>query len=201
MGLDYEEEIPIIGIISRLADQKGFDLLFECRDRLMNMGARFVILGTGDKKYHDYFSELRERYTDRIGLLLGFDNALAHLIEAGSDFFLMPSRYEPCGLNQMYSLKYGTFPIVRGVGGLEDTILDLDVDRENGNGFKFYDYHHEELLKTIERALRFYREEKELEKYIKRIMGFDFSWTASARKYIALYEKLLGRDNRISQIF
>lgn len=201
MGLTYEENTPVIGIISRLTDQKGFDLLFELKDRIMNIGAKFVILGTGDKRYHDYFTELKERYPDKIGLLLGFDNTLAHLIEAGSDFFLMPSRYEPCGLNQMYSLRYGTFPIVRGVGGLEDTIVDIDADRDSGNGFKFYDYNSEELLKTIERALRFYREEEEIEKYIKRIMKLDFSWAVSAKKYVALYEKLLGRDSRISQIF
>ncbi|MGC8928186.1 MAG: glycogen synthase GlgA [Myxococcota bacterium] len=201
MGLKYEENRAVIGIISRLADQKGFDLLFELRDRLLNLGAKFVILGTGDKKYHDHFTELKKRYPDTIGLLLGFDNTLAHLIEAGSDFFLMPSRYEPCGLNQMYSLRYGTFPIVRGVGGLDDTIIDLDADRERGNGFKFYEYSADELLKTIERALRFYREERDIEKYIRRIMEFDFSWTVSAKKYIALYEKLLGRDNRISQLF
>jgi len=201
MGLKYDDKIPVIGIISRLADQKGFDLLFECKDRLMNIDAKFVILGTGDKKYHDHFTELKNRYPDRIGLLLGFDNTLAHLIEAGSDFFLMPSRYEPCGLNQMYSLRYGTFPIVRGVGGLEDTIIDLDADRNNGNGFKFYEYKYEEFLKTIERALSFYRTEKDIEKYINRIMQLDFSWSVSAKKYLALYEKLLGRDNRISQIF
>ncbi len=201
MGLQYNARIPVIGIISRLADQKGFDLLFECKDRLTDLNAQFVILGTGDKKYHDYFSELKNRYPDKIGLLLGFDNSLAHLIEAGSDFFLMPSRYEPCGLNQMYSLRYGTFPIVRGVGGLDDTIADLDADRENGNGFKFYDYKYEELLNTVERALNFYNTEKEIDKYIKRIMKQDFSWTVSARKYLSLYEKLLGRDNRISQIF
>jgi len=201
MGLNYDKKTPVIGIISRLTDQKGFDLLFECGDNLMKMGAQFVILGTGDKKYHDYFSELKVRYPNNIGLLLGFDNALAHLIEAGSDFFLMPSRYEPCGLNQMYSLKYGTFPIVRSVGGLEDTIIDLDSDRVNGNGFKFYEYSHSELSKTLERALRFYREEKNRDNYIKRIMKLDFSWSRSAKKYIALYEKLLGRDNRISQIF
>jgi starch synthase len=201
MGLKYEENKPVIGIISRLADQKGFDLLFELQDRLMNLGAQFVILGTGDKKYHDHFTALKDRYPDKIGLLLGFDNALAHLIEAGSDFFLMPSRYEPCGLNQMYSLRYGTFPIVRAVGGLDDTIIDLDQDRERGNGFKFYNYNSEELLKTLERALSFYKNEKDINKYIKRIMELDFSWTVSAKKYIALYEKLLGRDNRISQLF
>jgi len=201
MGLQSDGKTPIIGIISRLADQKGFDLLFECKDKLMSINARFVILGTGDKKYHDHFTELKNRYPDRIGLLLGFDNTLAHLIEAGSDFFLMPSRYEPCGLNQMYSLRYGTFPIVRGVGGLEDTIIDLDADRTNGNGFKFYDYRADELLKTIERALNFYNTEKDIETYIKRIMKLDFSWKVSAKKYIALYEKLLGRDNRLSQIF
>ncbi|MCX7943818.1 MAG: glycogen synthase GlgA [Deltaproteobacteria bacterium] len=201
MGLDYSDNTPVIGIISRLADQKGFDLLFELNERLVNTGAKFVILGTGDKKYHEHFIGLKNKSPDRIGLLLGFDNALAHLIEAGSDFFLMPSKYEPCGLNQMYSLRYGTFPIVRGVGGLDDTIIDLDLDKERGNGFKFYNYNPEELLKTIERALRFYREEKDIERYIKRIMELDFSWTVSAKKYTALYEKLLGKDDRISQLF
>ncbi len=201
MGIKSEEDIPLIGIISRLADQKGFDLLFELKDRLINIGANFVILGTGDKKYHEHFTDLKNRYPNKIGLLLGFDNTLAHLIEAGSDFFLMPSRYEPCGLNQMYSLRYGTFPIVRGVGGLDDTIIDLDTDRVNGNGFKFYEYTSEELLKTIERALNFYKTEKNIEKDICRIMKLDFSWQVSAKKYIALYEKLLGKDSRISQLF
>lgn len=201
MGLQYKEKVPVIGMISRLADQKGFDLLFECKDRLTDLDAQFVILGNGDKKYHDYLTELANRYPEKIGLLLGFDNELAHLIEAGSDFFLMPSRYEPCGLNQLYSLRYGTFPIVRGVGGLDDTVIDLDSDRSEGNGFKFYDYNYEELLKTIKRALLFYNTEKSIDQYIRRIMQQDFSWAVSAKKYITLYEKLIKRDSRESQSF
>ena len=124
MGLPFHEKTPVIGIISRLADQKGFDLIDEVLDDLIALNIQLVVLGTGEKKYHDLFERTQKKYPQKVAVALTFNNDLAHLIEAGSDMFLMPSRYEPCGLNQLYSLRYGTIPIVRATGGLDDTIED-----------------------------------------------------------------------------
>jgi len=185
------KQIPLIGMISRLADQKGFDLLAEIKDDLMKLDLKLVILGTGEKKYHDLLTGLAKRYPKRLRVNLVFDNKLAHLIEAGADMFLMPSRYEPCGLNQLYSLKYGTVPIVRETGGLADTIQDYDPETKEGTGFVFKDYHPEELLAAIKRALEVYKEKEKWKKLMLSGMQKDFSWEASAKKYVQLYGKAL----------
>jgi starch synthase len=148
-----------------------------------------VILGTGEKKYHDLLSELEKKYPKKLKVNLAFDNKLAHLIEAGADMFLMPSRYEPCGLNQLYSLKYGTVPIVRETGGLADTILDYNPKTEEGTGFVFKDYDLDELLKVIKRALEVYQKKEKWQTLMLSGMKKDFSWKASAEKYVQLYKK------------
>ena len=198
MGLPaVKKDIPIIGIISRLADQKGFDLIAEVADEILALNLQIVILGTGDKKYHDLFTALHEKYPKKIAISLGFDNALAHLIEAGSDMFLMPSRYEPCGLNQMYSLKYGTIPIVRETGGLADTIENANPTKGTGNGFVFRNYDAKELLKTIKFALEVYRDKGVWEIMMLRGMRQDFSWAASAAKYVEVYREAIARKTPV----
>ena len=140
MGLPVDAKIPVIGIVSRLADQKGFDLLAEIAPQLLRKRVQLVVLGSGDAKYQELFRQLAQKWHKRLAVHIGFDNALAHTIEAGSDMFVMPSRYEPCGLNQIYSLRYGTIPIVRATGGLQDTITTFDPATGSGTGFKFTDY-------------------------------------------------------------
>ena len=187
------KDVPIIGVISRLADQKGFDLLAQVADELLSLDLQIVILGTGDKKYHELFTELQLKYPRKLSLTLGFDNELAHLIEAGSDMFLMPSRYEPCGLNQMYSLKYGTVPIVRETGGLADTIENVNPARGTGNGFTFRNYDSREMLNAVKFALEVYRDKNVWAEIMRRGMRQNFSWEASAQKYIELYQKAITR--------
>lgn len=185
------EDIPLIGMISRLADQKGFDLISEIADELMGLDLQMVILGTGDRRYHELFEKLATRYPTKIGVNLTFNNELAHLIEAGSDMFLMPSRYEPCGLNQLYSLRYGTVPIVRATGGLADTIRNYDPATGEGSGFVFEQYASVDLLDAVQRALKTYRMKETWGQIMRRGMTADFSWAASAKKYMDLYAKAL----------
>jgi starch synthase len=184
-------DVPVIGIISRLADQKGFDLIAEVADDLLALDLQIVLLGTGDQKYHELFAELHKKYPKKIAVFLEFNNQLAHLIEAGSDMFLMPSRYEPCGLNQMYSLRYGTIPIVRKTGGLADTIENANPIKGEGNGFVFKNYSSKEMLNAVKFALEVYREKDVWEIMMLRGMRQDFSWDASAGKYIELYKKAI----------
>jgi len=188
--LPVRDDVPLIGIISRLADQKGFDILLESFDEVMSLPLQVVLLGTGQKFYHDAFAEMHKKYKKKFGLFLGFDNALAHQIEAGSDFFLMPSRFEPCGLNQLYSLRYGTVPIVRATGGLADTIIDIDRNPIAGNGFSFTRYDEDALVDTIRRAVTRYERKEGWEDIIVRVMTSDISVEASARKYLELYQSL-----------
>jgi starch synthase len=176
-------------MISRLADQKGFDLLYEIADKLMSLEVRLIILGTGEQKYHIFLSELEKKYPDKVRIYLKYDNKLAHLIEAGADIFLMPSRYEPCGLNQMYSLRYGTVPVVRETGGLADTIQDYDSQNQKGTGFVFKDYNGAELLSAIKRGLVLFKNRTAWKNLMLQGMEKDFSWEASAKKYIQLYNK------------
>ncbi|MDD3642959.1 MAG: glycogen/starch synthase [Candidatus Krumholzibacteria bacterium] len=190
-GLSPGKE-PVIGIVSRLVDQKGFDILSEAFPRLMELGVKFAILGTGQQKYHELYTEMASEHPERFGVRLEFNNRLAHLVEAGSDFFLMPSRYEPCGLNQMYSLRYGTVPIVRATGGLRDTITDLDTG-SGGNGFTFEEYTPSALLDAVRRAVKFFGDSKRVREVRARIMREDHSWENSAREYVALYERARGR--------
>lgn len=189
--LHYDPLIPVIGIISRLADQKGFDLIARVLEKIAKLKVQMVILGTGDQKYHDLFSQAAKKYPDKFSVQLTFNNQLAHQIEAGSDFFLMPSRYEPCGLNQMYSFMYGTVPIVRATGGLADTVKDVNQHPKDGTGFTFKDYDAKEMLVTIKRALDYYQDRSRWRKLQIRGMSQDFSWLKSAKKYVEIYELAL----------
>jgi starch synthase len=186
---------PVIGIISRLADQKGFDILAEISDKLLSLDLKMVILGTGDEKYHELFRKMAKKYPEKISVNLRFDNPLAHLIEAGADMFLMPSRYEPCGLNQLYSLKYGTVPIVRETGGLADTIQDHNPNTGEGTGFVFKNYDSDELLTVVKRALQVYQDKEVWTRLMRNGMQKDFSWQASARKYEELYHIALQKQS------
>ncbi|MEA2063560.1 MAG: glycogen synthase GlgA, partial [Gemmatimonadota bacterium] len=157
MGLPARPRVPLFGMVTRLAEQKGFDLLAGSAGKLMALDIQLVILGTGDERYEKLVGELCGRYPENIACRIAFDNGLSHLVQAGSDFFLMPSRYEPCGLSQIYSLKYGTIPVVRATGGLDDTVIDVRTDPERGTGFKFDDYSPEALVNVLADAVSFYR--------------------------------------------
>ncbi|MDD2680423.1 MAG: glycogen synthase GlgA [Candidatus Omnitrophica bacterium] len=180
--LPLKKDVPLIGIVSRLAEQKGFDILAEGIDEICKMGIQMVILGTGDLKYHEVMQEMVAKYPKVISLNLRFDDPLAHKIYAGSDIFLMPSRYEPCGLGQLISLRYGTIPLVFKTGGLADTV-------NSENGFIFSNYSKLALIKTIRRALAAFKDKKEWEALVKNAMRCNFSWDASAKKYLELYAK------------
>jgi len=191
-GLDFNPDIPIIGMISRLDDNKGFDLFKKAFKEIMSLDVQLVLLGTGEKKYQKFFEEAEMKYENKFSCFIGFDEDLAHLIEAGSDMFLMPSKYEPCGLNQMYSLVYGTLPIVRKTGGLADTVTNYNPKDKTGNGFVFTKYDSAELIKTIKTALKYYNEDKKTwEKLMKSGMKTNFSWLSSAKNYVNLYKDIL----------
>jgi starch synthase len=185
--------VPLVGMISRLADQKGFDLILEKAEQILALDLQLVILGTGQKEYHRMLQQLQKKHPRQVGVALTFDNRLAHQIEAGADMFLMPSRYEPCGLNQMYSLRYGTIPVVRATGGLADTIADVDEDPSGGNGFVFREYRSEEMVSAIDRAVRAYADQAAWQVLVERAMSCDFSWARSAEKYQQLYHRALER--------
>jgi starch synthase len=184
-----DAKLPVIGIVSRFAAQKGFDLISQIMDRLAREDMIVVALGAGDKTYEEMFLRLNKQFPNKIAVKVAYDNALAHKIEAGADTFLMPSRYEPCGLNQIYSLKYGTVPIVRATGGLDDTIEPWDARTSKGTGFKFTEYNGESLLLTIKQALQCYRDQTSWQVLMRNGMNKDFSWNASAREYVKVYEK------------
>jgi starch synthase len=187
-GLPQRPDVPLIGIISRLADQKGFDLIGGIIDPLMqHVDCQFVLLGTGDQKYHEMFSHLSARYSDKMGVFLTFNGPLAQRIYAGSDMFLMPSRYEPCGLGQLLSLRYGSVPIVRATGGLADTVSDYDPQSGTGNGFVFEDYDPMALYAALVRACETFHHQEVWKELMWRGMSADYSWASSARKYVELY--------------
>jgi len=188
-GLSHDHlERPLIGIVSRFADQKGFDLIAEKAHELMREGLVLVVLGTGERKYEDLFRALAAAYPGRVGVKIAYDNAMAHKVEAGADIFLMPSRYEPSGLNQMYSLKYGTVPIVRATGGLDDSIEPFDVEHGTGTGFKFKEYSGDALLYAVRQALHHYMDERIWKRIQLNGMAKDFSWKGPAAEYAKLYE-------------
>ena len=191
-GLDILPDMPVLGCVTRLVDQKGMDLLAEAADKIVTLGAGIVILGSGSNEYNRLFSSLAARHPRNIHVSLDFNDDLAHKIEAGADIFVMPSRYEPCGLNQMYSLKYGTIPVVRATGGLDDVIVDFDSDMEKGNGFKFGPPTSEALFKAVKRAVELYHRKDAWEKLVIRAMKCDFSWARSAEKYLSLYRNMIG---------
>lgn len=188
--LPFDETLPVIGIVSRLVDQKGFDLISDVLDKIVSLQCQLVVLGTGEKKYQTFFKEAMKTYPKNVAAFFTFDEEMAHLIEAGSDIFLMPSLYEPCGLNQMYSLRYGTVPVVRNTGGLADTIIDFVREPEKGNGFVFDAYESNAMLNAIENAIKTFKDEKTWRKIQKRGMKADFSWGLAAENYVKLYQKL-----------
>ncbi len=191
-GLDpSKSETPILAMISRLADQKGFDLVAQVLPQLMARGdVMVVILGTGEERYHRWLEKEAPRYPGRLGVKIAFNNQLAHLMEAGADMFLMPSRYEPCGLNQIYSMKYGTIPVGRATGGLKDTIIPVNPKTGEGTGFLFEEYTAEAFLKALHTALADYENKKLWKKIMQNAMAQDFSWKVSARAYLDLYKRL-----------
>ncbi len=193
LGLRQSKDPPLIGIVSRLVGQKGFHIVAEFIDDLLsNNHVQFVILGAGDNKLEEFFGALSQRFPGKAGVYIGYDNELAHLIEAGSDFFLMPSLYEPCGLNQMYSLKYGTLPIVRATGGLNDTVENYNQETGEGTGFKFHEPSPVAAFNTIIWALDTYNHRRHhMEKLIRNAMEQYFSWDDSALEYIKLYRRAL----------
>ena len=184
-----DPKLPVIGIVSRFAAQKGFDLISQVMDRLAREEMILVVLGTGDKPYEEMFLRLHKQFPNKIAVKVAYDNALAHKIEAGADMFLMPSRYEPSGLNQIYSLKYGTVPIVRATGGLDETIEPWDARTGKGTGFKFHEYNGESLLLTLKAALQAYRDEASWQVLMRNGMEKDFSWSTSAKEYVKVYER------------
>ena len=180
---------PVVPQIARMVDQKGFDLLAAVADELPRLGATFVLLGSGERQYEDLWLALAARYPEQIGVHIGFDEPLAHLIEAGSDLFLMPSRFEPSGLNQMYSLRYGTVPLVHATGGLFDTVRNFDPVTRTGTGFAFDDYSPQALIGTLRWALGVFMDRQTWRAIQAAGMQQDHSWEASARKYADVYER------------
>ena len=197
-GIKPDENIPLIGIVSRMVAQKGFDIFADAINELMSLDAQWIILGSGEDRFEELFRKLSNLLPGKVGTYIGYNNELSHLIEAGADIFLMPSRYEPCGLNQIYSLKYGTVPIVRKTGGLADTVKDWDEQNhfgfKDGNGFSFYDYSGYALYKSVERAVNVFKHKDIWRKIQTNGMKLDFSWTRSAEKYLELYK--LAVENR-----
>jgi len=194
-------EVPVIGLISRLVDQKGLDLIAETIDELMAQEIQFVVLGSGERYYEQLFESIRARYPDKMGVYIGFNAILAQRIYAGADMFLMPSRFEPCGLGQLISLRYGTIPIVRFTGGLADTVHDYNPATGSGNGFGFSEYKGQALLDTVSRALQLYREQPEQWlRLVKNAMELDFSWARSGVEYLQLYQEAMNKRLALRQI-
>jgi starch synthase len=192
-ALPIRDKSLVIGVVSRLADQKGWDLIEAAADKLFAMNVQMIVLGTGDQKYHVLLEKLEEKYPDQVKAFLTFDDKLAHWIEAGADAFLMPSMYEPCGLNQMYSLRYGTVPIVRKVGGLADTVIDYDHVTKTGTGFVFEEYTPAAMLEAISRAVELFQGRRAWTRLMKNGIAMDFSWNQSALLYAELFESLTAR--------
>jgi len=191
LGLPVESDTALVGMISRLTAQKGFDLVEKIFDRLMERRLQVIVLGSGEPRYEHFLTSAARSFPDQVAVRTGFDEPLAHQIEAGADIFLMPSFYEPCGLNQMFSLKYATIPIVRAVGGLKDTVEDYHSEKSAGTGFVFEPYDPGALLETVDRALHVFHQKKAWTALRRRAMSADFSWDRSAQAYSNLYERLL----------
>lgn len=191
-GLRVRLTTPVVGMVSRLAAQKGFDIVAEAIDKIMRLGVGMVVLGEGETKFRRLMEAHAAKHPGRLSVNVSFDNRLAHLVEAGSDIFLMPSHYEPCGLNQIYSLKYGTIPVVRATGGLEDTVKGY-APGVASTGFKFKEYAPKALVVKLRQAVALYKQKEEWAAMVERAMAEDFSWSRSAKKYIELYSVAIGR--------
>ncbi len=188
---DFDVNRPLAGMVTRLVEQKGLDLLLDALPGLLDLELNIVILGKGSPRIEQELQAAQQRYSNHLALFLDFDEPLAHLIEAGSDFYLMPSRFEPCGLNQMYSLRYGTLPIVHHTGGLADSVLDYSPETNSGWGFSFARFETSELIEAVSRACQAYRDSEGWKRLMKRAMGLDFSWDSSAEKYKELYHRMI----------
>jgi starch synthase len=191
-GLTNHADVPIVGMVTRMTAQKGIDLLADALDAVMDLDVQLVMLASGDPALEATFKAAEERFPGRLRVMLAFDEALAHRIQAGSDIFLMPSRFEPCGLTQMYALKYGTAPLVRATGGLRDTVEEFDPLRGTGNGFVFTDYRAEALVDAMARARRLFADRKAWRRLMDNCFAADFSWTVSARNYLRWFDDLRG---------
>jgi starch synthase len=190
-GLDESHlDWPVIAMISRIDVQKGFDLVVSVLDYLLSRNLYFVLLGSGNKETESYLRTVIERHRGKAGMRFEFDNGSAHLVEAGADIFLMPSKYEPCGLNQMYSLRCGTVPVVRSTGGLADTVTEYEPSTGKGTGFCFKDYDPDEFKAAIDRALSLWPDRRQWRQVMLNGMQQDFSWTESAKRYVELYKRL-----------
>ena len=198
-NLPFNEKIPLIGIVSRMVAQKGYDIFADALTDLMRLNAQWIILGSGEDKYEHMFRSLSNRLPQKVGVYIGYNNELSHLVEAGADIFIMPSKYEPCGLNQIYSMKYGTVPVVRKTGGLADTVKDWDEQNHfgfsDGNGFSFYDYTGYAIYKSVERAVNTFQQKDVWQKIQQNGMKKDYSWRHSAEKYLEVYK--LAMEKRI----
>ncbi len=191
-GLSDRKGVPLIGMTTRLVEQKGIDLVTACAEKILQLDTQMIVLGSGESRYHDFFEWLHRSYPDRVAIYIGFNNELAHRIAAGANIFLMPSLFEPCGLNQIYSLKYGTLPIVRLTGGLADTVQD------GVNGFTFFDFTADELLNAVRRAVDIFRNHPDQWKQMMAAaMEKDFSWEKSAEQYLVLYAETLGKRDKL----
>jgi starch synthase len=197
LGLNVAPDTPLIGVVSRLAEQKGVDLMIKTLPTILKTrSAALVVLGNGQPEYEKFFRNLQDRFSDRCCFYNGYNERLAHLIEAGSDMFLMPSRFEPCGLNQMYSLRYGTVPIVRQTGGLADTVEHYDAASGSGTGIVFKDYDAGGLTWALNTALDLYADKKAWKKLINNGMQQDFSWDRQGQLYVDVYRKLVSKIKR-----
>lgn len=190
LGLPQNPQIPLFGNIGRMAEQKGIDILIPALEDMLAGDIQFVCLGSGSAKYEEQVNQLRARYPDKVAVYIGYNNELAHQITAAADFFLMPSRYEPCGLNQMYSLRYGTLPIVRATGGLVDSVIDPSESVQEADGFKFTNYNSNHLARTILKAMAVYYSPEKFKLMRSNAMKADFSWDVTAKKYTAVYESI-----------
>lgn len=193
MALPVRAEIPLLGLISRLAYQKGIDLVTGIAEDLLSLDLQMILLGMGDAGLEQRLQDLQQKYPDKLAVRIGFDVALSHKITAGADIFLMPSRYEPSGLSQLYSLAYGTIPIVRATGGLEETVIPFDPGAGTGNGFTFLRADPEDLLRTVHQAIDLYRQKIVWNRIVQNAMAADFSWERSAREYVRLYRLAIQR--------
>jgi len=190
LNLALDPGIPLFGVVTRLAEQKGIDIAFGALEEMLNSHMQFVLLGSGAPAYQRAFEELAHRFPRRMAVRIGYDHALAHRIESACDFYLMPSRFEPCGLNQMYSLRYGTIPVVRRTGGLDDTVVDIVDDLKSANGIKFGDYSSHALAKAIRKAQALYENPELLTRYRRNGMALDYSWEKSVQQLEHVYSSL-----------
>jgi len=188
--MDTDLSLPLVALISRLVGRKGFDLLAGIFDDLIDMGFRFVIMGKGEDRYHSFLKEMAGRHPGKVGLSISYDYSMAHRIEAGADLFLNPSLYEPCGLDHLYGMRYGTVPVVRATGGLSETVKEYNPETGQGTGFRFYDYSPQALLDSLRKAMNYFGNEEHWMRLVRNAMREEFPWEKSAKAYVDIYESI-----------